>query len=127
VVLSPDGEELKKVSLIHAVAASEYRHLLYGVAAYALADPLHTNTVDVIDTQVAANFAFGQAGQILLSFRELGAIGVLDPESAALVWATRGPWLGQHDPDILPNGNILLFDNYGYFERPEGRSQESFA
>ena len=25
----------------------------------------------------------------------------------------RGAWIGQHDPDILPNGNILLFDNDG--------------
>jgi arylsulfotransferase ASST len=123
VILSPDGKELAKISLIHAVAASAYRHLLYGVAAYALADPLHTNTVDVITEQAAAKFAFGKAGQVLLSFRELGAIGVLDPDRAALVWATRGPWLGQHDPDILPNGHILLFDNYGDFERPEGRSR----
>ena len=123
VILSPDGEELSKVSLIQAVAASAYRHLLYGVAAYALADPLHTNTVDVITEDAAANFAFGEAGQVLLSFRELGAIAVLDPESERLEWAARGSWLGQHDPDILPNGNILLFDNYGYFEKPEGRSR----
>jgi Arylsulfotransferase (ASST) len=123
VVLSPDGEEMQKISLIHAVAASEYRHLLYGVAAYALADPLHTNTVDVITEAAAANFAFGEAGEILLSFRELNAIGVLDVASGRLEWAARGYWLGQHDPDILPNGNILLFDNYGYFEKPEGRSR----
>ena len=25
----------------------------------------------------------------------------------------RGPWLRQHDPDLLANGNILLFDNQG--------------
>jgi hypothetical protein len=123
VILSPDGEELRKISLIHAVAASEYRHLLYGVAAYALADPLHTNTADVITEEAAANFAFGEAGDVLLSFRELGAIGVLDPQTARLQWVARGSWLGQHDPDILPNGNILLFDNYGYFEKPEGRSR----
>src|SRR3712207_9276565 len=28
--------------------------------------------------------------------------------------STRGPWLRQHDPDLLPNGNILLFDNQGH-------------
>ena len=50
----------------------------------------------MITEQAAAKFAFGKAGQVLLSFRELGAIGVLDPDSAALVWATRGRWLGQH-------------------------------
>jgi hypothetical protein len=123
VVLSPDGEQLKKISLIHAVAASDYRHLLHTVSAYAVADPLHTNAVDVITADTAQNFAFGRAGQILLSFRELGAIGVLDAGRAQLVWATRGPWVGQHDPDLLPNGDILLFDNYGNYEKPGGRSR----
>jgi Arylsulfotransferase (ASST) len=123
VVLSPEGEELRKISLIHLVAASEYLHLLHTVSAYAIADPLHANAVKLITEQAAARFAFGEAGQILLSFRELGAIGVLDLESEQLVWATRGPWLGQHDPDILPNGNLLLFDNYGNYKRPEGRSR----
>ena len=31
-----------------------------------------------------------------------------------IVWAMRGPWLRQHDPDLLANGNILLFDNQGH-------------
>jgi Arylsulfotransferase (ASST) len=33
------------------------------------------------------------------------------------------PGWAKHDPDILPDGNILLFDNYGWFEKPEGRSR----
>jgi hypothetical protein len=123
VVLSPEGEELRKVSLIHLIAASEYRHLLHGVSSYAVADPLHTNTIDVITEDAARNFAFGTAGQILLSFRELGAIGVLDLDREELAFALQGYWLGQHDPDILPNGNLLLFDNVGNFEKPEGRSR----
>ena len=123
VVLSPDGEELQKISLLHAVAASDYPHLLHTVSAYAVADPLHANGVDLITARDAARFPFGQPGQILLSFRELGAIGVLDPDTQELVWATRGPWIGQHDPDILPSGNVLLFDNYGHFEKAEGRSR----
>jgi Arylsulfotransferase (ASST) len=123
VVLSPDGEELQKIPLIQAVAASDYPHLLHTVSSYAVADPLHANGVDLITEHDAARFAFGRPGQILLSFRELGAIGVLDLETEELVWATRGSWIGQHDPDILPDGNILLFDNYGHYEKPEGRSR----
>jgi len=123
VVLSPEGEEIRKIPLIDAVAASPYRHLLHTVSWYAVGDPLHANTVDVITEETAARFPFGKPGQILLSFRELGAIGVLDPDSGELVWAARGPWIGQHDPDILPNGHILLFDNYGHFDTPEGGSR----
>lgn len=123
VVLSPEGEEIRKIPLIETVAASPYRHLLHTVSWYAVGDPLHANTVDVITEETAARFPFGEPGQILLSFRELGAIGVLDPDSGDLVWAARGPWIGQHDPDILPNGHILLFDNYGHFDTPEGGSR----
>jgi outer membrane protein assembly factor BamB len=47
--------------------------------------------------------------------RELSAIGLLDLDREVFSWALRGPWLGQHDPDLLPNGNMLLFDNYGHY------------
>jgi hypothetical protein len=30
-----------------------------------------------------------------------------------------GPFFGQHDPDFLPNGNILLYDNRITGSRPE--------
>src|SRR3546814_13947587 len=38
VVLSPEGEELKKIPLIQRVAKSPYRHLLHTVSSYAVAD-----------------------------------------------------------------------------------------
>ena len=119
VVLSPEGEELKKIPLIQRVAQSPYQHLLHTVSSYAVADPLHANGVDVITDEAAANFPYGNQGQVLLSFRELGAIGVLDLDSEEFVWIARGPWIGQHDPDILPDGDVLLFDNYGHFNMPE--------
>lgn len=123
VVLSPEGKELQRIRLLTALAKSKYRHMLYTVSGFALADPLHANGVDYIDQPAAANFAFGREGQILLSFRELNGIAVLDLATQAIVWATRGPWIGQHDPDILPNGNILLFDNYGNYAGPDGVSR----
>ena len=123
VVLSPDGEELRKIRLLTTVAQSKYRQLLYTVSSFAIADPLHANAVDYIDRQAAANFAFGKEGQVLLSFRALNAIAVLDPETGEITWATVGPWIGQHDPDIQPNGNVLLFDNYANFDGREGISR----
>lgn len=123
VVLSPEGEEELKLPLTEMVAASPYRHLLHTVAAYSVGDPLHSNTVNLIGPEAAANMPFAEAGQVMLSFRELNAIGVVDPAQGELVWAKRGPWIGQHDPDPLPNGNILLFDNYGHYALPEGISR----
>jgi hypothetical protein len=122
VVLSPEGKELKKIALFDAVAHSRYAHLIQTVTVYSRAEPLHANDVEPITEEMAKNFPFGRAGQVLMSFRELGAIGVLDLDREELVWATRGSWIGQHDPDILPSGDILLFDNYAnYSERNASR------
>src|SRR3546814_8397284 len=65
---------------------------------------------------------FAEEGQGLLSFRDIGTLAVIDLDSEEIVWARRGDWAGQHDPDILPNGNILLFDNLGKLG-PGGRSR----
>ncbi|SCX81305.1 arylsulfotransferase family protein [Thiohalorhabdus denitrificans] len=121
-VLSPEGETTKKISLVEAFNASEeYRRLLWRIPYYSLEDPLHTNGVDYLDEEAAERLSRkvpeAAEGQVLLSFRELagGALALLDPETEEVVWALRGPWLSQHDPDILPNGNLLLFDNRGHF------------
>lgn len=123
VILSPEGKELKKIRLLPRVADSPFRQMLYTISGFALEDPLHANTVKYIDAGAARNFAFGEEGQVLLSFREMHSIAVIDPDTEEVTWATRGPWIGQHDPDILPNGNILLFDNFGNNRRPEGVSR----
>ncbi|HET8789984.1 MAG TPA: arylsulfotransferase family protein [Modicisalibacter sp.] len=116
VILSPEGEELKKIPLLPAMANSTFDELLRGTAYHATSDALHTNGIEFITEETAQNFPYGEPGDLLVSFRNISAVAVLDPESEEIVWATRGPWIEQHDPDLLPNGDILLFDNYGNFE-----------
>lgn len=116
VVLSPAGKEEKRISLTHALLASRFDGLLHAIPHFALADPLHSNSVDLIEPVNAQNFPFGRPGQVLLSFREPGAVAVLDLDREEIVWATRGAWLGQHDANLLPDGRILLFDNLGRFD-----------
>lgn len=123
VVLSPEGKELRKIPLLRAVDESEYRQMLFAVSSFSVADPLHTNSVHVITKGDAARFPYAKPGQLLVSFRELSALGVIDPELGKLVWALKGYWARQHDPQILDSGNILLFDNLGNFNRADGRSR----
>jgi Arylsulfotransferase (ASST) len=115
VVLSPDGQELKKVSMLDALVNSPYARLLNTVAWYSKDDYTHANAIELVDEAAAMRLS-GQPGrQVLVSMRELGAIGLLDLDREVFTWAARGPWIGQHDPDLLPNGNMLLFDNVGDF------------
>jgi len=116
VVLSPDGEELQKVWLLGALAASPYASVLSTVPWYIAegkGDYLHTNSIGVVTEETAANAPFASPGQVLLSLREVGTIALLDLDSEEMVWALRGDWLRQHDADLLPNGHVLLFDNEG--------------
>jgi hypothetical protein len=116
VVLSPEGRELAKVRLLDAFLRSRHAHLLDTVPWYAVkgsGDYLHTNAIDALDGTAAARLPQATAGRVLLSFREISAIAILDVGKGEIVWAALGPWLRQHDPDLLPNGNVLLFDNQG--------------
>jgi hypothetical protein len=127
VVLSPDGEELQKVSIADALINSPYARLLTRVVWYTKGDYLHNNGIDVIEAEDAAALrlgAFVRPGQVLLSMREIDTIALLDLEQERIVWAVRGPWLAQHDPDILANGNMLLFDNLGHFIAADGSDAE---
>ena len=111
--LSRDGEVLQRVSVLDAIANSEFRDLLATVTADEW-DLLHTNTVKVVTTEFARHHSFLRAGQILISSRSRHALAVLDLDSERIVWASCGPYRSQHDPDLLPNGQILLFDNRGH-------------
>jgi hypothetical protein len=122
VVLSPEGEELKKVSILDALARSRYEWLLNRVPWYNKHDFIHTNNVDVIESGEVAALPFAKEGQVLLSFRDINTLALLDLDSEEIVWALRGSWIAQHDPDILPNGNLLVYDNLGGFGE-DGRTR----
>lgn len=127
VVLSPDGEELTRVSLLEAMRDSPYRamleDLLFVQAQYTTkGDYTHANAVDVVRRPVHGPNVTFREGQILVSMRDIQAIGVIDPEAKAFTWAMRGPWRGHHDPDLLDDGRMLIFDNVGHLG-PGGRSR----
>lgn len=109
--ISPQGKVLRKVSILDAFLASNYRPLLRrtGLAG----DVLHTNTLELLDGRHAARFPAFAAGNLLLSSPHLDAIAVLDPRQRKIVWAMSGMWHFQHEPNLLPGGDLLLLDNRG--------------
>lgn len=121
VVLSPDGKVLRRISLLDAISKSDYANLLANVPEDEW-DLLHTNTVELVTAEFAAHHDFAKEGQIMISLRSRHALAILDLELQKIVWASRGPYRSQHDPDLLPNGRILLFDNRGH-AGPEGPSR----
>jgi hypothetical protein len=60
-------------------------------------------------------------GNILVSFRNISTVVMVERATGNIVWQLGSPPLAQqHDPRPLPNGNILIFDNGTHRrDRPE--------
>jgi hypothetical protein len=51
-------------------------------------------------------------GNIMLSFRNISTVVMIDRRTGEIYWKLGAPSLsGQHAPTMLPNGHILIFDN----------------
>ena len=120
VTLSPDGEVQRRISLIDALYHSPYQKI-FGMRRPDW-DILHINDVDVVTEAFAQHHDFAEPGQVLISSRRTDAIALIDMDTGRAVWAGHGPWRAQHDPDMLPNGRMLVFDNRGHLG-PHGASR----
>ncbi|MCB0339919.1 MAG: aryl-sulfate sulfotransferase [Bdellovibrionales bacterium] len=69
----------------------------------------HTNSIEFIRQEIPG---FAKAGDLLLCFRDLDRVVVIDPVSRKLVWEWGDGQLDRpHHPTLLKNGNLLIFDN----------------
>jgi hypothetical protein len=108
-VLSSEGALLRRVSLLSAVWRSPYASLV--TRAPAGGDIFHTNTLEVLDGRLADRSPAFRAGNVLVSFLRLDAIAVVDMDDDAVAWSLSGLWHEQHQPTVLDNGHMLVFDN----------------
>jgi hypothetical protein len=76
-------------------------------------DPLHLNDVEPVTAELAARLPMLAAGDLLVSLRDIGAVVAIDPAAKAAKWSLVGPFRQQHDPDLLPGGRLMVFDNRG--------------
>ncbi len=112
VTLSSDGQELGKVSVIEAFANSPFRSVLFDTEETEW-DPLHVNSVAVVNESFALQHPFARPGQVLISIRSRNLLALVDREQEQVTWAIHGPFVRQHDARMLPNGNLSVFDNRG--------------
>ncbi len=112
-ILNSDGEELDRISILSVFWDSNYDRAFLALKMRRSGDITHTNTLEVLDGSLADRLPAFRKGNALISFRKLHAIAVVDIEARKAVWLMAGPWIGQHQPTVLPNDHILVFDNGG--------------
>jgi hypothetical protein len=108
--LSADGEVLAQWSILDALRGTIWES---EISYRGRGDLFHVNTLEVLDGSHSGGHPAFQRGRFLLSFRVTNALALMDPVVGKIVWYQKGPWRSQHQPSLLANGNILLFNNHG--------------
>jgi hypothetical protein len=85
-------------------------NILKGRTVY---DGLHLNTISLLpDTPLGKTDRRFRAGSLLICFRNINQIAVLDRDTKDILWVWgEGVLQWPHHPTMLDNGNILVFDN----------------
>jgi hypothetical protein len=119
--VSPDGEVVRRISILELfynsglegllLASTQSGGIWMGTVKSRGPDITHLNDVDILSAPLEGEFGQFAAGDMLVSLRNLHMLMVIDPATETIKWYKLGPWLMQHDPDFLPNGKIMLFDN----------------
>jgi len=75
---------------------------------------VHLNKIAELRSDMADDFLLFESGDLLLSLREYNMILVVNPDTKIIKWWKIGPWKRQHDPEFIPGGKIIVFNNNLY-------------
>lgn len=115
--LSPTGELLEKFSLLDVIEKSRYQFLLPRFRGLPTRptdgdNVFHTNHVEWFDGSLAKLSPLYRRGNLLVSLRNLNTIMILDGTTHEILWLWGpGNLTLQHSPVLLPNGDVLVFNN----------------
>ena len=110
-LVNGDGRIEKEFSVLQAVYDAGLEHALYASLQEMPADPTHLNDIELVTPSLARKIEGVAPGDLLLSLRDMHMLAVLDQDDGQLKWYRQGPWVRQHDPDIMPDGTIEIFNN----------------
>jgi hypothetical protein len=113
--VSVDGKVLEEINIIDAIQKGGYQAILLqghpSLPENEFVDTIHLNDIELVTDELARRIPQSKAGDFLVSLRGSNALAVIGRESKAVVWSMVGPFLRQHDPDIVGDGTLLVFDN----------------
>lgn len=113
-ILDADGKVQRKVSLLKAMRGTPFdQNWRAKLEEHLGGDLMHTNTLEVLDGSLEHVDPAFRAGNVMISSLLLHLVAIVDMETEKVVWGQVGPYRYQHDPQVLPNGRVLVFDNRG--------------
>ena len=110
-ILAPDGTEVSRFWMDDLVRKSDKQGLAYSVRDDC--DPYHVNGVDEVNAALAARLDGVEEGDLVVSLRSSSSLVILDRVDGSIKRILQGPMVAQHSPRVLPDGDIIVFDNMG--------------
>ena len=102
--ISPSGELLFARSVPQILLRHGYANWLFSIPSD---DPTHLNDIQPL----LADGPYWKKGDLFLSLRNISTVMLYRPSTDEIVWFKRGPWIAQHDVDILDDHRISIYDN----------------
>ncbi|HNR76749.1 MAG TPA: arylsulfotransferase family protein [Parvularculaceae bacterium] len=104
--ISPSGEIVYQKSVSQILIDNGLRHIVYSHDEY-VRDPIHLNDIQ----PVPGDGPYWKKGDLFLSVRTPSLVLLYRPSTNEIVWKRQGPWLLQHDVDIISDHEIGVFNN----------------
>lgn len=112
-VLGKNGKIKSELSILECLENSPYFEEFKKRRKQLQGDIFHTNSLKILDGRLAEEMPAFKKGNYLISLLTVSAVAVVDPEAKSVVWWKTGNFRAQHEPQILENKRMLLFDNKG--------------
>jgi hypothetical protein len=106
--VSADGRVLREISFLKALIDHGAWYMLYATPK---TDPTHVNDIELVTPALARKIPGVEPGDLLVSARNPHALVIVSHRNGAILWEHVGPWVRQHDPDILSAGTISVLNN----------------
>jgi hypothetical protein len=128
--VTPGGDIVREISIFDVLIKNQLHGLLYLLpketwsttwAVEVGGDTLHLNDVEIFPSHLQPGVF--DAGDVLISLRNINAVMVFDPETLYIKYLSIGKVVRQHDPDFVDGDHISILDNNNV--EPESQSPQS--
>lgn len=105
------GTVVRRIDMTDVRAANRHIHIFDLQRQPNVFDAVHGNDIDPLPRHLAPEFPNFEPGDLLVSFRTINLVFVLDPDTLEIKWWRVGAWDRQHDPDWNRGGYFSVFSN----------------
>jgi hypothetical protein len=107
--LSQSGEVKFKRSVMSILDTNNLGYLIFGAGEHNANnnDPIHLNDIQ----PVKSNSKYWKKGDVFLSIRNLSLVLLYRPGTNKVLWFKQGPWLHQHDVNVINDHEISIYNN----------------